>query len=206
MSPHDVRVAHAVLRAAPRTRSPAGAAVPRRVLLITDPEKIMTDIAIRKQNENKPTVAAERSWDPWRSMRSLLAWDPFREIESFPRLDESGLPNSPAFEVKETKDAYQFKADVPGVQDKDLEVSITGNRLTVSGKREAEKEDRGDRYYTYERSYGSFTRSFSLPDGADTDKIHAALDKGVLSVSVPKKPEVQAKKISVKTEGSANRS
>lgn len=159
----------------------------------------MTDITIRKQNDTKPATV-ERTLDPWRSMRSLLAWDPFREIAAFPTLDESALPAVPAFDVKETKDAYEFKADVPGVQEKDLEVSMTGNRLTISGKREAEKEDRNDRYYTYERSYGSFTRSFTLPDGADTDKVHAALDKGVLSVSIPKKPEVVAKKIAVKSE------
>jgi HSP20 family protein len=199
-------MAHAVLQGRPTKEKASGRRGARAVLLLCQSENTMTDIAIRKHNENKPTVVAERAGDPWRTMRSLLSWDPFREIESFPRLDESVLPNSPAFEVKETKDAYQFKADVPGVQDKDLEVSITGKRLTVSGKREAEKEDRGDRYYTYERSYGSFTRSFSLPDGADTDKIQAALDKGVLSLNVPKKAEVQAKKIAVKTEGSTNKS
>jgi HSP20 family protein len=146
----------------------------------------MSDIAIRKQNENKPALATERAWDPWRTMRSLLSWDPFREMAAFPTLDEGTLALSPAFEVKETKDAYEFKADVPGIHDKDLEVSMTGNRLTISGKREAEKEDKSGRYYTYERSYGSFMRSFSLPDGADTDKVRASLDKGVLSISIPK--------------------
>jgi HSP20 family protein len=166
----------------------------------------MTDITIRKQNENKPAVAGERAWDPWRTMRSLLSFDPFREMAAFPALAESAITVSPAFDVKETKDSYEFKADVPGIQDKDLEVSMTGNRLTVSGRREAEKEEKSDRYYAYERSYGSFTRSFSLPDGADTEKVHAALDKGVLSISVPKKPEVQAKKIAVKSEGQATKS
>ncbi len=163
----------------------------------------MADIAIRKQNENKPAASIERAWDPWRTMRSLLSWDPFREMAAVPALEEGPFAVSPAFDVKETKDAYEFKADVPGIQDKDLEVSMTGNRLTVSGKREAEKEDKSDRYYTYERSYGSFTRSFSLPDGADADQVRASLDKGVLSISVPKKPEVQAKKIAVKSEGPA---
>lgn len=85
-------------------------------------------------------------------------------------------------------------------------MTVTGNRLTVSGKREAEKEDKGERYYSYERSYGSFTRSFTLPEGADTDKLRASLEKGVLAITVPKKPEVQAKKIAVKTEGQANKS
>jgi len=166
----------------------------------------MSDIAIRKQNENKPTAIAERPVDPWRAMRALLSWDPFREMATFPTLDVGAFAVTPAFDVKETKDAYEFKADVPGIQDKDLEVSMTGNRLTVSGKRETEKEERGDRFYTLERSYGSFTRSFSLPDGADTDKVRASLEKGVLSISVPKRPEVQAKKIAVKSEGQAQKS
>jgi HSP20 family protein len=113
---------------------------------------------------------------------------------------------APAFDVKETKEAYLFKADVPGIQDKDLEVTITGNRLTVGGKRDEEKEERSDRYYTYERNYGSFSRSFTLPDGADTDKLRASLDSGVLTVTVPKKPEVQPKKVAVKSEGQTPKS
>jgi HSP20 family protein len=169
-------------------------------------ENTMSDIAIRKQNENKPAVPGERTWDPWHTMRSLLAWDPFREMAAFPTLEQNTFSVAPAFDVKETKDAYEFKADVPGIQEKDLEVSMTGNRLTVSGKRESQKEEKGDRFYTLERSYGSFTRSFSLPDGADTDKVHAALEKGVLSINVPKRPEVQAKKIAVKSEAQSQKS
>lgn len=159
----------------------------------------MAEIAIRK-NGDRPTTLAERTWDPWRTMRSLLSWDPFRDVDTLPRLEGGAFAVSPAFDVKETKEAYEFKADVPGVQDKDLEVSMTGDRLTVSGKREAEKEDRSDRYYTYERSFGSFTRSFSLPDGADAERVHASLDKGVLTVRVPKKPEAQPKKVAIKSE------
>lgn len=161
----------------------------------------MSNISIRKQNGDKPAVAppAESSWDPWRTMRALLSWDPFREIAPFP--EERAVAFAPAFDIKETKDSYQFKADVPGIQEKDLEVTITGNRLTVAGKREEEREDKSDRYYAYERNYGSFSRSFTLPDGVDADKLNASLEKGVLSVVVPKKPEVQPKKISVKAEG-----
>jgi HSP20 family protein len=168
----------------------------------------MSNISIRKQGAEKPAVpaAAEAAWDPWRVMRAMLGWDPFREMAPFPTLDERTMAVSPAFDVKETKDAYVFKADVPGIQDKDLEVTMTGNRLTVSGKREAEKEEKSERYYTYERSYGSFTRSFTLPDGADVDHLRASLEHGVLTLSVPKKPEVQPKKIAVKTEGQAAKS
>jgi HSP20 family protein len=68
----------------------------------------------------------------------------------------------PDFEVKETKEGFVFKADVPGIKEKDLEITMTGNRLTISGKREAEMEERSDTYYACERSYGSFTRAFTL--------------------------------------------
>ncbi|TAK32843.1 MAG: Hsp20 family protein, partial [Myxococcaceae bacterium] len=82
--------------------------------------------------------------------------------------------------------------------EKDLEISMTGNRLTVSGHREAEKRDESDRYYLYERSYGSFMRSFTLPDGVDTNKITAELKNGVLQMLVPRRPEAQPQKIAVK--------
>lgn len=160
----------------------------------------MPDITIHRQQEDKPTTAPEVHWDPWRAMRAILSWDPFREMAASPTFGERGAFATAAFDVKETKDAYEFKADVPGIAEKDLEVTVTGNRLTVSGKREAETEDRSDRYYTYERSYGAFTRSFTLPDGADTEKLRASLDKGVLLIAIPKKPEVQPKKITVKSE------
>jgi HSP20 family protein len=100
--------------------------------------------------------------------------------------------------VKETKDAYVFKADLPGIREEDLDISLTGNRLTVSGKREEEKREEDDRFYAYERSYGSFSRSFTLPEGIDVEHAQADLNDGVLTVSVPKKPEVKPKKIEVK--------
>lgn len=166
----------------------------------------MANIAVHRQHEDKPAVVPESHWDPLRAMHALLTWDPFREMAASPSFAERGAFATAAFDVKETKEAYEFRADVPGIPEKDLDVTITGNRLTVSGKREAEKEDRTDRYYTYERSYGSFTRSFTLPDGADTEKLRASLDKGVLMISIPKKPEVQPKKIAVKSEAAKGES
>ena len=167
----------------------------------------MSNVVVKK-NGDKPAIAptSEATWDPWRTMRALLSWDPFREMAPFPALEERTLAFAPAFDVKETKDAYIFKADLPGVKDSDLEVTITGNRLTVGGKRESEKEERGERFYTYERNYGSFSRSFTLPEGVDTEKLLASLDKGVLTVTVPKRPEVMPKKIAVKTEGQGTKS
>jgi HSP20 family protein len=162
----------------------------------------MSNVAIRKQDGDKPVTAAAESatWDPLRAMRALLSWDPFREIAPLVPFDERTAAFAPAFDVKETKDAYLFRADVPGIQEKDLEVTVTGNRLTLSGRRDAEKEEQNDRYYTYERSHGAFTRSFTLPEGADVDRLQAQLEQGVLTVNVPKKPGVQPKKVAIKAE------
>lgn len=84
-----------------------------------------------------------------------------------------------------------------GVRDEDLEISLTGNRLTVSGKREEEHRQEDERYYAYERSYGSFSRSFTLPEGGDVEHAQADMSNGVLTVTIPKKPEVQPKTIEV---------
>jgi HSP20 family protein len=104
----------------------------------------------------------------------------------------------PSFEVKETKDSYVFKADLPGVKQEDLNISLTGNRLTISGQRNEEKKDEGETHYVHERSFGSFSRSFSLPEGIDAEHVQADLKDGVLNVVVPKKPEVQPKRILIK--------
>ncbi|GAC1346494.1 MAG: Hsp20/alpha crystallin family protein [Myxococcales bacterium] len=136
-------------------------------------------------------------WDPFRAMREIMNWDPFAEMA--PALNRgSERVFSPRFEVKETGKVYVFKADLPGIEEKDLEITLTGNRLTVSGKREVEQRQEGDTFYTYERSYGAFSRSFTLPDGADADHAEADLRSGVLTISVPKRPEHQPKKISLK--------
>jgi|CXWL01.1.fsa_nt_gi HSP20 family protein len=157
----------------------------------------MSDITVRRNNGNQPS-ALSRETDPFRMVRDLFRWDPFKEMApAWPTQEWQGAAFAPAFEVKETKDTYLFKADVPGLKEADVDVTITGNRLNVSGKREEEKEERGDTYYACERSYGSFSRSFTLPEGADLEHIHADMKAGVLTLAVPKKPTVQAKKIAV---------
>ena len=140
---------------------------------------------------------------PFRMMRDLLRWDPFQEMAplwpttAWP-LEERMTTFTPAFEVKETKDAFLFKADVPGVKEQDLDISLTGNRLTISGKREEEKQEQTDTYYSYERSYGGFSRAFTLPEGTDGEHVNADLKAGVLTIAVPKTPNAQPKKISIK--------
>ena len=149
---------------------------------------------IKRLREEGSFVPSLFQLDPAEMFQRLM-WDPFREMVPVPRGE---AVYTPRFDVKETKDAYLFEADLPGIADKDIEIALTGNRLTVSGKREAEEKHEEENYWTYERSYGSFSRSFVLPEGADLDKLEASLDKGVLTINVPKRPEVQPKKISVK--------
>jgi HSP20 family protein len=157
----------------------------------------MSNVAVQRKDNAETAAVARREWDPFRVMRDMLRWDPFREMA--PALSVDVPSYSPAFEVKETKESFVFKADVPGIKEQDIEVNITGNRLTIAGKREAEKEDKGDTFYMYERSYGSFTRTFTLPDQTDGASVKAELKNGELTVVVPKTPAAVAKRIPVAT-------
>jgi HSP20 family protein len=129
--------------------------------------------------------------DPYSFARELLGWDPFfgtRQVSAF----------APAFEVKETNDSFVVRADLPGLEEKDLDVSLHGGVLTVSGSRQAEDRSEGESYALYERQFGSFSRSFSLPDIADSERIEAKLDNGVLTLTIGKKAEAKPKKIALK--------
>ncbi len=137
-------------------------------------------------------------WDPMRAMRDLLRWDPFREMApAFPSLELASF--NPCFDVTENNDAFVFKADMPGITKDELEITTTGNRLQISGKREIGHETKKDTVYTYERQSGSFTRSFTLPDGADLDHAKSELKDGVLTLMIAKKPGAQAKKVAITT-------
>lgn len=128
--------------------------------------------------------------DPFALARDLFSWDPFfssRQVSAF----------APAFEVKETNDAFVVKADVPGVEEKDLDVSLHNGVLTISGHRASEEKKEGEAYALYERQYGSFTRSFALPDVADGERTEAKLDAGVLTLTIAKKAEAKPRKISL---------
>jgi HSP20 family protein len=128
--------------------------------------------------------------DPFSMARELLSWDPFfggRPATAF----------SPAFEVKETADSFVLKADLPGVAEGDLDIGVHNNVLTVSGSRSAEERKEGETYALYERQFGSFTRSFSLPDMADGEKINANLVNGVLTLTIGKKAEAKPRKIAL---------
>jgi HSP20 family protein len=151
-----------------------------------------------RKNENSPSSQLAE-WEPLRAMRDWLRFDPFREMQPFfARLAPPSPDLLANFDIKESKDGFTFHADVPGVKESDLEITLTGNRLSISGKREAEKTESTDTYYAFERSHGSFSRTFTLPDGVDTDHIRSDLKDGVLTVVVPKRAEAQPKKIQVK--------
>jgi HSP20 family protein len=147
----------------------------------------------------KKTGGQMTEWDPMRAMRDLMRWDPFREMApAFPAFEAATF--APSFDITENKDAYWFKADVPGVNKEDIEITTTGNRLQISGKRDSEHETKTDTVYTYERQFGSFCRTFTLPDGADLEHAKSDLKDGVLTLAVPKKLNAQAKKIAISTE------
>jgi len=129
--------------------------------------------------------------DPYSLARDLLGWDPFfgdRQPSAF----------VPTFEVKESQDGFVIKADLPGVEDKNLDVNLHNGVLTVAGHRDSEERKEGETFALYERQYGSFTRSFALPDVADGDRINAKLEAGVLTLSIPKKAEAKPRKIEIK--------
>jgi HSP20 family protein len=142
------------------------------------------------------------TWDPLRA--SLSRMDPFRMVremfqDPFGGMGMLGAESvfRPNLDVTETNDAFAIHVDLPGVDEEDIEVQITGNRLTVSGRREAEETREGDRYVAIERAYGAFTRSFVLPDSADTEHVEAELKNGVLEIKVPKRVEMKGRKVSI---------
>lgn len=129
------------------------------------------------------TMMREMMVEPFRAFQQMAPWMEWREARE--------MMWTPSFEVRETDDAFLFKGDIPGVKQEDIDISIVGNALQVSGKREREEETEEGTMHTWERSYGSFMRTFPLPESADMDKVRADLKDGVLSIVVPKKPGSQ---------------
>ena len=151
-----------------------------------------------------------------KSENSLAARQPSREIEETGRRFEDifgrpflpgiwrAFPSeemvwAPAIDVVEEEDKFSVKVELPGVKEEDVNVSIVGDTLTIQGEKKAESEIKRKGYYYSETSYGSFSRSITIPSTIDTGKIEANYDKGVLEISLPKAPEVKPKKITVAT-------
>jgi HSP20 family protein len=104
----------------------------------------------------------------------------------------------PRMNISETDKEYEFTAELPGLEEKDVEVTLSDDTLTIRGEKKAEKEEKKKDYRLVERSYGSFSRSFAVPAGVDPSQIKATIDKGVLTVKFPKPAQAEAKKIDVK--------
>ena len=140
--------------------------------------------------------AFERMFHDWPRFGSLMPRDLFGDGEIF--TTASAL--APRVDVSEDDDAYEITAELPGVEEKDIEITLKENLLTLHGEQKAEREEKKKDYHMTERRHGSFTRSFRLPDNVDADNIKAEFDKGVLTLTLPKSAEAKAKerKIAIK--------
>lgn len=134
-----------------------------------------------------------------RSLAQFPFWRRAPETTPLWRFETAFGMNVPAIELAEKDDAFEVTAEVPGMDASEVEVSISGGMLTIKGEKKEEKETKEKNYYFSERRYGSFQRSFQLPEGVDTDKISATLEKGVLSITLPKTKEAvqQQRKIPI---------
>ncbi len=145
-------------------------------------------------------------------MTVLTRWEPFREFstlqdrmnrlfrDSFGESREEELTTTnfaPAVDVYEDEHQITLKIEVPGIEEKDIDVRIENNTLTVHGERKFEREEKEENYRRIERQYGSFTRSFTLPTTVDSEKVSANYDKGVLKIALAKKAEAKPKQIKV---------
>lgn len=107
---------------------------------------------------------------------------------------------APKLDVSETKDALVVKAEIPGVDPKDVQISLQEQLLTIKGEKQLEKEDKGERYYRVERAYGGFTRTMRLPLPVDATKVNATFKNGLLTVTLPKTPAAKGTTIPIKAE------
>jgi HSP20 family protein len=145
------------------------------------------------------------------AMTVLTRWDPFREFSTLQdRMNrlfrdsysdrEEALTTStfaPAVDVYEDEHNITLKIEVPGIEEKDIDVRIENNTLTVHGERKFEKEEKEENFRRVERQYGSFTRSFTLPNTVDNEHVQANYDKGILKIQLAKKAEAKPKQIKV---------
>lgn len=146
-------------------------------------------------------------------------WDPFRELGNlenrlerfFGRAPSSLTGNgekeamtvtqwSPAVDITEDEKEYIVKAELPDIKKEDVKVCVENGDLTISGERKFEKEEKGKKYHRIERSYGSFVRSFTLPEGVSGDKVGASFKDGVLEIHLPKDEKAKPKSIEVKVQ------
>jgi HSP20 family protein len=144
-------------------------------------------------------------------MNAITRWDPFRTISSFEEQVNRIFENSfagkggnsalaswaPAVDIYETENELVIKADLPEVNEKDLDVRVENNMLTIRGERKFEQKVKEDNYLRVERAYGTFTRSFNLPTTVSTESIKAEYKNGVLTVEMPKRAESKPRQVKV---------
>jgi HSP20 family protein len=153
-------------------------------------------------------------------MTVLTRWDPFHEFttlqdrmnrlfrNSYGSEGQESLTNTnfaPLVDVYEDEHNVTLKIEVPGIDEKDIDVRIENNTLTVHGERKFEKEEKEENFRRVERQYGSFTRSFTLPNTVDPEQVKANYDKGILKISLSKKAEAKPKQIKVNVGSSSDR-
>ena len=169
-----------------------------------------TPVAVK---QTAPAPAANQ--DAWQSLRSEMdrlfdrfstgfAFPSFRRMLDVPRPLGAGFTMpTPAMEIAEDTTSFRLTAELSGMSEQDVEVSLSGDVLTVKGEKKQEHEEKDKNYHLSERSYGVFERSFVVPDGVDREKIGAEFAKGVLTITMPKTPAAAAepKKIDVKAGG-----
>lgn len=171
-------------------------------------------VQLRKAVPAASAAASTAVTDSWQALRNEMdrVFDRFSEGFGMPSLRRMfdfaptwSTPSAfnfavPAVDVSEDEKSYTVAAELPGMEEKDVEVTVSGDMLTIKGEKRAEKEEKEKNYYISERSYGEFRRTFVLPEGIDREKIAATFAKGVLTVSMPKTVEAQKeqKKIQVK--------
>jgi HSP20 family protein len=141
---------------------------------------------------------------------AITHWDPFREVVAlqnrvnslFRDFQEGDSPLTtasfvPAVDVYEDAKKVTLKLEVPGIEEKDLDIRVENNTLTVKGERKFEKEEKEENFHRIERRYGSFYRAFTLPSTVDTENVQASYNAGVLKLDLTKKPEAQPKQIKI---------
>jgi HSP20 family protein len=174
---------------------------------------IMADTVTKLPTKQEKAASSAQIWQPFEGLRHEIdrlfddfgwgSWPPFRRSLSGrepPFQRALTRATMPVVDVVESEKAYEITAELPGMDEKNIEVKVTDGGLTITGEKQEEKEEREKDYYLQERRYGSFERSFELPESVDANKIEASFKKGVLTVTLPKKAEAQkpAKKIEVK--------
>jgi HSP20 family protein len=154
---------------------------------------------------------APAPWMPFENLRREIdrIFDSARDFPlgrrafelDWPWRRETTFAIAPAIDVAEKDKEYEITAELPGMDEKDIEVKLANNMLTIKGEKKEEKEERKKDYYLSERRYGSFTRSFQLPEGVDSGKIEATFAKGVLTVKLPKTAEAQKSEKTITIKG-----